>query len=81
MAFELFSRVALGEDFPKYKLQQGDIATIVDHHPVQDGEDGYSLEVFNGIGETIAVLVVSESQIESLMKNEVLHIRRLDEAV
>jgi Domain of unknown function (DUF4926) len=81
MAFELFTRVALRDDFPQHQLHQGDVATIVDHHPVTDGEDGYSLEVFNAIGETIAVLVVSESQIEPLMRNEVLHIRVLDEAV
>jgi hypothetical protein len=57
------------------------VATIVDHHPVADGEDGYSLEVFNAVGETIAVLVVSESQIEPLMRNKVPHICLLDEAV
>ncbi|MBD1842176.1 DUF4926 domain-containing protein [Cyanobacteria bacterium FACHB-63] len=81
MAFELFTRVALREDFPKYHLQRGDVATIVEHHPVASGEDGYSLEVFNAIGETIAVLVVSESQIEPLMSNEILHTRVLGEAV
>lgn len=81
MAFELFSQVALREDFPRHKLKCGDVATVVEHHPVQDGEDGYSLEVFNAVGETIAVLVVAESQIEPLMNNEVLHIRVLDEAV
>jgi hypothetical protein len=81
MAFELFTRVALRDDFPQHQLHRGDVATIVDHHPVTNGEDGYSLEVFNAIGETIAVLVVSESQIEPLMRNEVLHIRVLDEAV
>ena len=81
MAFELFSRVALKEDLPRHKLQKGDIATIVEHHPVKNGEDGYSIEVFNALGETIAVVVVSESQIEQLMNNEVLHIRVLDEAV
>jgi hypothetical protein len=81
MAFELFSRVALRTDFPKYQLHRGDVATVVDHHPVEAGEDGYSLEVFNALGETIAVLVVAESQIEPLMRNEVLHIRVLDEAV
>jgi Domain of unknown function (DUF4926) len=81
MAFELFSRVALKEDLPRHKLQKGDIVTIVEHHPVKNGEDGYSVEVFNALGETIAVVVVSESQIERLMNNEVLHIRVLDEAV
>ena len=81
MTFELFTRVALREDFPKHQLHRGDVAMIVEHHPVANGEDGYSLEVFNAIGETIAVLVVSESQIEPLMRNEVLHIRLLDEVV
>lgn len=81
MAFELFTRVALREDFPKHQLHRGDVATIVEHHPVANGEDGYSLEVFNAVGKTIAVLAVSESQIEPLMRNEVLHIRVLDEAI
>lgn len=81
MRFELFTRVALRKNIPEHQLHRGDVVTIVDHHPVAEGEDGYSLEVFNAVGETIAVLVVSESQIEPLMRNEVLHIRLLDEAV
>ncbi|PIG93539.1 DUF4926 domain-containing protein [Gloeocapsopsis sp. IPPAS B-1203] len=81
MAFELFTRVALRDDFPNHKLRRGDVAMIVEHHPVTNGEDGYSLEVFNAVGETVAVFVVSESQIEPLMRNEVLHIRVLDAAV
>jgi ribosomal protein L14 len=81
MAFELFSRVALKDDVPRHKLKKGDVATVVEHHPGMDREDGYSLEVFNALGETIAVLVLAESQIEPLFNNEVLHIRVLDEAV
>lgn len=81
MTFDLFTRVALREDFPQYQLHRNDIATVVDHHPVAEGEDGYSLEVFNAVGETIAVLVVAESQIEPLRNNGVLHIRVLEEAV
>ena len=48
---------------------------------VQDEEDSYRLEVFNAVGETIAVFVVSEAQIEPLLNNEVMHTRVLDEAV
>ena len=59
MAFELFSRVALNVNVSEYGLRRGDVATIVDHHPVREGEDGYSLEVFNALGETIAVLVLA----------------------
>lgn len=80
MTFEMFSRVALLEDFTQYQLRRGDVATIVDYHPVKNGEDGYSLEVFNALGETIAVLVVAESQIAPLMRNAVLHVRVLDRA-
>ncbi len=79
MTFELFSRVALNVDVSKYGLRRGDVATIVDHHPVREGEDGYSLEVFNALGETIAVLVLAESQIVPMMRNEVLQIRVLDQ--
>ena len=78
MKFELYTRVALTEDLPQYQLCKGDIATIVEYHPVKNSEDGYSLEVFNAIGETIAVITVAESQIQSLMNNEVLHTRVLE---
>ncbi|MGD1862935.1 MAG: DUF4926 domain-containing protein [Phormidesmis sp.] len=71
MSFELFTRVSLREDFPQHQLHRNDVATVVDHHPVAEGEDGYSLEVFNAVGETIAVLVVAESQIEPLMRTTV----------
>lgn len=78
MSFKLFSNIALKKDFPQHGLRRGDIATIVDRHPANNGgEDGYSIEVFNAVGQTIMVLVVSESQIESLNENEVLHARQL----
>ena len=80
MKFELFTRVALKEDLANYKLCRGDVATIVEHHPVKNVEDGYSLEVFNAVGETISVITVAESQIEPLMSNEVLHVRILESA-
>ena len=81
MTFALFSRVALRQDLPQHQLQQGDVATVVDHHPVAEGEDGYSLEVFNALGDTIAVLVVPESHIEPLRQNTVLNMRSLKQAV
>lgn len=74
MKFELFKRVALSEDLPQYNLRRGDVATVVDYHSAPD-EDGYSLEVFNAVGDTIAVITVAESQIESLMPNEILRVR------
>lgn len=80
MKCELFSRVALRAAIAKHKLQVGDVATIVEHHPgLARQEPGYSLKVFNAVGETIAVVTLRESEIEPLAVNEVLHVRRLDE--
>lgn len=79
MKFELFKRVARCEDLPQHSLRKGDVATVIDYHPASD-EDGYSLEVFNPVGDTIAVLTVAASQIEPLLPNEVLHVRALEEA-
>ena len=79
MTHKLFTRVALREDLLQHQLLKGDVAIIVDHHPKNDGgEDGYSLEVFNALGETIAVVVVSDSQIEPLTQDEVLHVRHFE---
>jgi hypothetical protein len=76
--YELFQRVALARNFLEKSLYQGDIATIVDRHLALSGEAaGYSLEVFNAVGETIAVIVVDESDLQPLRTDEVLHVRAL----
>ena len=77
MTYPLFSRVALSVDLPEYNLKSGDIATIVDTH-VASGKTGLSLEVFNAKGETIAIVVAEETQVEPLREDEILHIRHLD---
>ena len=57
------------------------MATIVDAHPGRPGQEpGYSLEVFNALGETLALVTVGECTIEALTNDEVLHVRRLDVA-
>ena len=79
MEYELFTRVSLADDFPEYGLHKGDLATIVERHEGEKGQEtGYSLEVFNAVGETIAVLVVEESKITSVHENEILHVRRFE---
>ncbi|MFH1480934.1 MAG: DUF4926 domain-containing protein [Pseudomonadota bacterium] len=81
MAYELFTRVSLAEDLPEYGLHKGDLSTIVERHQGKRGQEtGYSLEVFNAVGETIAVLVVEESKINPVKENEILHVRRFDKA-
>ncbi|MEA3443395.1 MAG: DUF4926 domain-containing protein [Bacteroidota bacterium] len=78
MKYELFKEVTLLRDIPEKKLKKGDVATIVEHHPSNISEDGYSLEVFNALGETIAVVTVAESEIEALRK--VFSVRSLEVA-
>jgi len=80
MKYKLFSEVVLLKDIPDKKLKKGDVATIVEHHPVEHGVDGYSLEINNVLGETIAVITVSEREIEMLHKNEIFSVRSMEAA-
>ena len=79
MKLELYQEVSLKVDLPEYNLKQGDLATLIDYvpHP-KDGEDGCVLEVFNALGESLLVLTVPQSAIESLRADTVLAIRRLE---
>jgi hypothetical protein len=77
MKYKLFEEIVLNKDIPEKNLKKGDVATIVEHHPIADGEDGYSLEIFNVFGDTIAVTTVPESAIEPLTEDEVFNVRPL----
>jgi len=75
--FDLYADAALARDVPEYGLCRGDAVKIVDYHPSSNGENGYSIEVFNALGETIAVTAVPESSLAALQKHEVLSVRSL----
>ena len=56
VTYPLFSQVALDEDIPELHLKLGDVATVVEHYPMPDGEeDGYSLEGFDVPNVTVEV--------------------------
>jgi Domain of unknown function (DUF4926) len=76
VTLELYGEVALTRDLPEYELKAGDIATLVDFvsHP-SGGEEGCVLEVFNAVGESLAVIAVPTSAIESLRADEILAVR------
>jgi len=76
MSLELYQEVALTCDLPEHKLRAGDIATLVDFvpHP-SSGEEGCILEVFNAVGESLAVIAVPVSIVESLRPDEILTVR------
>lgn len=77
MKFGLFTDVALTCDLPEHRLRCGDIVKLVDHHMAEDGSEGYSIEVFNAVGDTIAVTAVPASALEALREDEVLCARAL----
>ena len=79
--YKLFQQVALARDIPEKGFQCGDLVTIVDRHPTNGGEPGYSIEIFNAVGDTIAVAVVPEPFLRELTANEVLHVRSLTKAI
>jgi hypothetical protein len=79
MKFPLYSRVALAVDVPAEGIRRGDVATVVEHHeaPAPGLEPGCTVEVFNAVGETLAVLTLPESSLEALRRDEVLTVRSL----
>ena len=74
----LYDRISLNRDFPEYNLKKGDIATFIDIVSAPEGiEEGYILEVFNAIGESIDVVTVPKSAVEPLQPNEIFSVRSL----
>ena len=76
MTLQLYDRVALRMPFPQYGLRAGDVATLVDfvEHP-SSGPRGCVLELFNALGDSIAVVTVPDNAIEPLRADEVLSVR------
>ena len=51
---------------------------MVEHHVGTQGqEEGYTVEVFNAVGESVAVVTLKESEIDSLNAKGILHVRPL----
>jgi hypothetical protein len=61
---QLYEEVTLARDVPEYNLKRGDSAILVDTvpHP-KGGEEGYVLELFNDVGESVNVVIVPKSAI------------------
>lgn len=81
MKLELHTNAVLTRDIPVHGLCAGDVVKLVDSHPTSDGGGAYSIEVFNTMGETIAMTSVSASDLEPLLANEVFSVRKLSLAV
>jgi hypothetical protein len=77
MELELFKEAKLTCDLPEHRLRRGDVVKLVDHHVAPDGTEGYSIEVFNAVSDTLAVTSVPASALETLREDEVLSARTL----
>ncbi len=81
--YPLFLKVVLAENIPSLNLKRGDLATIVEHYPMPDGEeDGYSLEGLDVAEVTIEVSVSQIISVEQWRQEEaiVAKLRLLSEA-
>jgi hypothetical protein len=77
MKFEPYKDAVLTLDLPEERLKRGDIVKLVEHHVARDGEAGYSAEVFDAVGDTLALITVPESALEALREDEVCCVRAL----
>ena len=75
---KLYEEVALTRNMPEENLKQGDVAVVVEYvpHPT-GGEEGAILEIFNAVGESVAVATVPISAIKSLRADQVFMVREM----
>jgi hypothetical protein len=74
----LYERVALTRDLEEHGLRKRDVGVVVDYVPHPKGEEeGALLEVFNAVGELIALVAVRLSDIEPMRSDDVLAVRPL----
>ena len=69
--------IVLARDFPEHGLTKGDVGGVV--HRYADGE-AYEVEFVTADGRTVAVLTLTEPDIRSMARGEILHVRELASA-
>lgn len=65
MDFPLYSDVILTQDLPEEGLQAGDVGVVVAEHDVAGRERGYSVEFFDMVGNTLAVVTVPAHELRA----------------
>lgn len=75
---KLYEEVALTRNIPEENLKQGDVAVVVEYvpHPT-GGKEGAILEIFNAVGESVAVATVPISAIKSLRADQLFMVREM----
>ena len=59
--FKHYQDVVLLHDMPEEDLSAGDVGTVVECHDVPGRETGYSVECFDMLGNTVAVVTLLAS--------------------
>jgi hypothetical protein len=63
--FTRYQDVVLLRDIPEEELCAGDVGTIVERHDVPGRETGYSVEFFDMLGNTVAVVTLPASALRT----------------
>jgi hypothetical protein len=63
--FTSYQDVVLLRDIPEEALCADDVGTIVDRHDVPGRETGYSVEFFDMLGNTVAVVTLPASALRA----------------
>jgi Domain of unknown function (DUF4926) len=63
--FTRYQEVVLLRDIPEEGLCAGDVGTIVERHNVPGREPGYSVEFFDMLGNTVAVVTLPASALRA----------------
>jgi len=72
-----FEQVALVVDAPEYGFVVGDVGTVVDI--TTDGK-GITVEFFDFVGKTLAIVPLYASDVRPVQVNEVMHARSVKSA-
>ena len=72
MKFSLYTEMELAKDVPEFSLCCGDIVKLVEHHSGPEGQESYSVEFFNALGETAGVACIPNDVLDPLQSDEVL---------
>ena len=75
MTFPMFEDVIVTANQPAHNIRAGDVGIVVERHVIDGKEDGYSVEFFDRIGQTVAVLTLSSSQLRLPTNSDRLTVR------
>lgn len=80
MELPLYEDAILLVDMPDEGLYAGDVGTVVERHDLPNTEPGYSVEFFDMLGNTVAVVTVAKSALRRPASGDRLVVRAAEPA-